>query len=213
MAHSKRDIRRMAGVLNARLPETQLGKVADPRNQKGRRWSLSTLLRAALLGVMVGSKCLADVEKLTDEMSLSMRRLLGIRRRTPDTTLRDAIVRVEPKEIREAIHTQVRAVHRRKALAPDGLPFGVVAMDGKGTAIDDVDGYYAQDQGDYGLVRTVTSSLVSSRGAPCIDAMPIPGSTNEMGQFPVALAALVSAYAAFIVRIFSLVALRGFPFS
>lgn len=194
MAVSKREIRRIAGVLNARLPETRLDRIADPRNEKGRRWRLNTLLSAVMLGLMTRRQNLAETESLTEEMSVGMRRMLHIPRRVPDTTMRDALVEMEPTEVRGSIHAQMRAAHRRKALAPGGLPFGVVAMDGKVTAVDNADGYYAQDQGDYGLVRTVTCSLVSSRGKPCIDAIPIPASTNEMGHFELALAVLVAAY-------------------
>lgn len=171
MAVSKREIRRIAGVLNARLPETRLDRIADPRNEKGRRWRLNTLLSAVMLGLMTRRQNLAETESLTEEMSVGMRRMLHIPRRVPDTTMRDALVEMEPTEVRGSIHAQMRAAHRRKALVPSGLPFGVVAMDGKVTAVDNADGYYAQDQGDYGLVRTITCSLVSSPGKPCIDAI------------------------------------------
>lgn len=35
---------------------------------------------------------------------------------------------------------------RRKALEPDRLPFGVLVMDGKGTALGGCDDFYAQRQ-------------------------------------------------------------------
>lgn len=114
--------------------------------------------------------------------------------------MRDALVEVEPNQLRHAVHAQVKAAHRRKALEPDGLPFGQAAMDGKSTTAIAWDKKYAQKQthseggGASGLVRTVTSSLVSSRAAPCIDAIPIPPSTNEMGHFPEAFKSLVKAY-------------------
>jgi hypothetical protein len=94
----------------------------------------------------------------------------------------------------------VRAAHRRHALEPDGLPFGVVAMDGKATALPSCDDYYAQRQSQnegrllVGLLRTMTCSLVSSRARVCIDAVPIPASTNEMGQFESTLRGLMTAY-------------------
>ncbi len=158
--------------------------------------SLATLLRTVVLGIVVGCKGLGEVEKLTEEMSVAMRRMLCISRRVPDTTLRDLLVTLEPDQIRHSIYAQIRAAHRRKALAPNGLPFGVVAMDGKGTAIRKADGHYAQKQGDTALVRTTTSALISARGVPCIDASPVPAPTNEMGHFKAALDALVAAYGA-----------------
>jgi hypothetical protein len=46
----------------------------------------------------------------------------------------------------------------------------------------------------YGLVRTMTAALVSAPGRPCIDAIPIPASTNEAGHFQAAFASLVETY-------------------
>lgn len=200
MAQEARLTRRVAGVLATRLPEAGLDKVADPRGELGRRWSLATLLRAAVVGCVAGSKSLAQVEKLTEDMSPAMRRLLGIARAVPDTTLRDALVKVEPTEVRRCLHSVAKAAQRRKALEPDGLPFGVVAMDGKGTATYVWDDKYAQRQphsageGASGLVRTMTCALISSRVKVCLDAIPVPASTNEMGQFHDSLTSIVSTY-------------------
>jgi hypothetical protein len=129
-----------------------------------------------------------------------MRRLLGIPRRIPDTTLRDVLCEMDPDELRGALHAQVRQAHRRKALEPDRLPFGVLAMDGKATALGGCDDSYAQRQSqDQGaqfssVLRTVTCTLVSAAAKPCIDAIPIPASTNEMGHFATALREVVRAY-------------------
>jgi len=43
-------------------------------------------------------------------------------------------------------------------------------------------------------VGTMSCSLVSARAKVCIDAVPIPKKTNEMGHFPVVVAGLMSAY-------------------
>lgn len=82
---------------------------------------------------------------------------------------------------------------------PVVLPFGVVAMDGKVTAVPSINGEFAQTQHPkeglpYGLVRTVTCALVSAAGQPCIDVIPIPSETNEVGFFRVAFKSLVKAY-------------------
>ena len=45
-----------------------------------------------------------------------------------------------------------------------------------------------------GLLRTVTCCLVSASGQPCIDAIPIPATTNEMRQFQPALARVTQVY-------------------
>ncbi len=43
-----RRLRRMVGLLHARLPELDLDAVADPRAREG-RWSLAQILRATLI--------------------------------------------------------------------------------------------------------------------------------------------------------------------
>ena len=184
----------------ARLPEARLEEVPDPRGEMGRRWPLATLLRAVVVGCVAGCKSIAQTEKLTHEMAKSMRRVVGIPRGVPDTTMRDAIVKVEPTHISPCLHAIAKAAQRRKALEPDGLPFGVVAMDGKGTATYAWDDKYAQRQphsagkGASGLVRTITCSLISSRVKVCLDAISVPASTNEMGQFQASLRGLVAHY-------------------
>jgi predicted transposase YbfD/YdcC len=190
----------MVGVLCARLPEIGLEQVADPRDARGLRWGLEPLLSAPLVGMAAGLKSFGDTEKLTGEMSPAMRRKLGVERRIPDTTMRTTAVKMAPEEFRECLRRQTKAAHKRKALQPDGFPFGVVAIDGKYTAIDAWDEQYSQRRSDddgltaQGLVRTINCSLVSSRAKVCIDASPIPSRTNEMGQFQQVVDDLTEAY-------------------
>lgn len=200
MAQEARLTRRMIGVLAARLPEAQLDRVKDPRSGRGRRWPLFVLLRAVLVAMVAGCKSLALAEALTAEMSAPLRKRLGIGRRVADTTMRDALCALDPEELRRPLHALVRSAHRRKALEPETLPFGVVAMDGKSTAVPSCDDAYAQRQsqgklGLIGMVRTTTCTLISSRAMPCIDALPIPAATNEMGNFEASVRSLAQAYA------------------
>jgi hypothetical protein len=203
----------MAGLMRSRLPELHLERVADPRSRRGRRWKhLSVLLRAVLLGLVAGCKRLLEVEALTDEMSVAVRRMLRIPRRTPDSTLRHLLIKLEPNELRHRLHGQVKAAHRRKALSPFGLPFGQVALDGRSTSLPDIAPDKAPKGSDvewaerfaqrcshrsghrYRLMRTITCTLVSARAKPCLDAVPIPASTNEMGHFAAVLRGLVKTY-------------------
>lgn len=74
-----------------------------------------------------------------------------------------------------------------------------MSLDGKVTALECWDDRLIQrqipEQGDpYGLMRTVTCSLVTAPGRPCIDAIPIPAQTNEMGHFQTCLRSLIKAY-------------------
>lgn len=137
---------------------------------------------------------LRQVEAFTREASWPALRALGLRGRLPDTTARDALIKVDPHELRAALHRLLRRAHRRHALDPDGLRWGVVSMDGKATAIDAWDSPLVQRQGQRGIVRTVTATLVSSHVRVCLDAFPIPAATNEMGIYPSALDALLDAY-------------------
>lgn len=201
MAIDQRRLRRIAGLLKARLPETVLEALPDPRQRRGRRWKqIGVLMRVPLVAMLAGLKSFAEAEALTAEMSVPMRRCLGIARRVPDTTLRTTAAQMEPAALRDSIRSQVRAAHRRKSLEPCGLPFGMAAIDGKSTAIGAWNQTYAQRQphssglGASGMVRTLTASLVSSRVKVCLDASPIPPATNEMGHFSTALKELVDAY-------------------
>jgi hypothetical protein len=84
----RRVTRRMAGLLNARLPELELEQVGDPRRQ-WRRWRLQQVLQTVLVGLMAGCHGLAELETLTERLSVGARRLLRLPRRLPDTTARD----------------------------------------------------------------------------------------------------------------------------
>jgi DDE_Tnp_1-associated/Transposase DDE domain len=193
--------RRLYGLLAKRLDEARLDAVRDPRDVRGKRWQLSSLLRAVLGGLLAGARSLADVEAQSERLSRPLRRLLGVRRRVADTTLRDALCSLEPNELRKPLHALVREAQRRKALEPDELPFGVVSLDGKYFSLPSSDDYYAQRQTHddaaplVGVVRTVTATLTSISAQPIIDVTPIPAHTNEMGIFELALDRVCQAFA------------------
>jgi hypothetical protein len=201
--------RRLYGLLSKRLDEAQFDEVADGRDDRGKRWKLCALLRATVGGILSGSRSLADVETLSKRLSRPVRRLFGIQRRLPDTTLRSALCTVEPSALRAPLHALVRKAQRRKALEPSELPFGVASLDGKFFRIPSCDDWFAQRQTQAedgaltGVVRTVTVTLTSSAAKPIIDVMPIPASTNEMGIFEFALESLCKAYSS--LELFELV--------
>lgn len=192
--------RRIYGMLSKRLDEAALDTVGDGRDDRGKRWSLETLLRSVLGAMLAGARSLADVEALSLRLTRPIRGLLGIARRVPDTTLRNAMCSIEPEELRKPLHALVRRAYRRKALEPDGLPFGIVSLDGKHFSIPSSDDWYAQRQSTSdgqrltGVVRTVTATLTSSTARPILDVVPIPAPTNEMGYFETALDKLCEAY-------------------
>ena len=191
--------RRIVGVLSKRLREAGLDDVEDPRDQRGRRWKLGTLLGAAVLGLVAGCKSLLEVEALTEDLSPAARQRFGLERRVPDTTLHNLLWQLQPPQVLPVMHRVVRAAHRRHALDSDELPFGVVSLDGKNTAVPTCDDYYAQrqthEQGHcLGMVRTISAVLVSCPARPYLHVTPVPASTNEMGIFTRAFDELMSVY-------------------
>lgn len=192
--------RRLAGMLATRLDEARFDQVRDDRGTNGQRWELDTLLVAVTTAMVAGARSLAETERVTASLSRAARRWLGIRRRVPDTTLRDALCTVQPRFLASCLHSLILAAHRRKALTPDELPFGIASLDGKSFTLPSCDDGYAQRQTKeegkslVGLVRTITTTLTSSSARPCIDVTPLPASTNEMGWFQFALDHLLAAY-------------------
>ncbi len=198
----ERMTRRMAGLLQARLPELDLEGVPDPRAREG-RWSLAQILRATLVGLMAGCRSLSETEALTATLAPTMRRRLGLPGRLPDTTARDALCQVSLDGLRSVLHRAARAAGRRKALESESLPIQVVALDGKATALPTLNHPLVQNHIDgqvvpFGLVRTVTCSLVSAAGRPCIDAIPIPAGTNEVAWFQTAFKSVVETYGSLV---------------
>lgn len=200
---------RMAGLLKARLPDVQFNRLDDPRAKRGRRWGFSTLLSTMAAGLAAGMRSLFEIEVLSENLSVGMRRCLGISRRVPDTTLRDALLVAKPDTLRSGIHNQIKAAHRRKALEPVGLPFGVAGLDGKNVTLEAWDDVYAQrhtykdKSGACGQLRTITCCLISSAAKVCLDAIPLLATTNEVGFFREALRQLVATYGTKLFRMIS----------
>jgi hypothetical protein len=200
MAQELKLTRRLAGLVNAGLCVARFEDALDPRSKRGRRWRLSTLLRTVTVGLMAGKKSLASIEALTKKLSVGIRRCLAISRRVSDTTLRDVLVRIAPDTLRGRLHAQVKAAARAKRLTPDGLPIGVMSMDGKGSALESWDNHFAERRtyddrkGAYGLLRTISCCLVSCAAKVCLDAIPLLAGLNEVGFYQEALRQLVAIY-------------------
>jgi DDE_Tnp_1-associated len=201
MIANSRCKRRTLSMLRKRLDEARFFQIEDPRNPCNRRWRLSTLLRSVVMGIACGAKNLQDVERLTEEGTPASRLFLGVgARRIPDTTLRDTLCQLTPEAVTPALHRVVKAAQRRKSLNPESLPFGVVSLDGKSTAISGCDDHYAQRQTRsessslVGNVRTVTATLTSCNARPVVDVISIPAHTNELGQYAHALRSVISHY-------------------
>lgn len=196
--------RRLAGNIGKRLAEIDFSRVEDGR-QGGIKWPLRQILQRVVVGIMAGQKGLGEVEESFSGISMFMRRVLSFHRRIPDTTMRGALIRVGIDSLRKLLHQSVLCAIRRKALdIVGGLPFHIIAMDGKKTCTRIEDGeQFAQKVSDYEgetpkfSVATITSCLISSLAKICLDAIPMPAATNEKGFFQVALQSLLETYGSF----------------
>ena len=207
-----------------RGPAWQWQDIEDPRGRRGRRWELKELLSAVFAGLLSDCATLREVEQLTDEMGCAGRQY--VRARVPDSTLWDLLCGQrrrrrrkampgdfsvhEPLELikrpleaegfRRQLRRQVRALWRSKALVPQGLPCGVVAIDGKGLGAleHDAEGQaqkgHRADGSPYWLARVLRAALISAASTPVLDQLPIGSKTNEMGSFAAFFADLVAAY-------------------
>lgn len=163
MSQHARLTRRIVGLLSARLPDLQLQAVPDGRDPRWVTWPLVTVLGALITCLAASCTGLRQAEELTEQMSAAMRRKLGIRGRIPDTTMRTIASGLDPDDIRQRMHQQIRAAARRKALLPDQLPFNVAMLDGKSTALPSCDDHFARrktSNWEHGMrTRTCNGSL------------------------------------------------------
>lgn len=157
------------------------------------------LLETAVVTLMLLAKSLRRSEELSEELAAG-RRIPGLRRRVPDSTLGDFLSALSPADIAGHLHAQILEEHRRKALEPTVLPIRAIAIDGKTNAtLDEKVNRDCQKQSAEGdaeryLYRMVNATLISSSAAVCIDRLAIPASTNDMGVFPAEYARLKRTY-------------------
>lgn len=209
---SKRKIRRTAGFIARFFPNKlfRYADQADGRSRQGRSWkSPIPLFKAALLGIAAGCKGLKEVEELTQQMFAPVRKLVSIPSRIPDTTLRDFLCNVVPEQLCDWLSMVGYDAWRRKAIRlVQGIPFHAMSLDGKYPSVSDTQDYdYLQVHHDtegnaaYGLLRTVTATLVTAVGRPIMGITPIAGSTNEQGSFKKAFGDLVRVYGRLFVMV------------
>jgi len=180
-------------------PAFQWEDVPDPRKRRGRRWKLAELLEGLFSGMLAGATTLRAVEDLTEDMGTAGR----MSRRMPDTTAYDLLTRLRPEDLRAKLRSQVRALHRAKCLPPEGLPCGVLSIDGKalGSLDHSAEGkaqqaHRSHDGSTYYLARVLRAVLTSAAARPCLDQVWVPSTTNEMGTFPALWDTLIDAYGA-----------------
>ena len=192
-------IKTVQSFVRQRRDALSFAAVRDPRDRRGRRWGAQTLLQTAVVGLMLLAKSLRAIERLSKDLA-DAGRIQGLLRRVADSTMGDFLCRLSPTDLRHHLHRQILAEHRRKALEPTVLPIRAIAIDGKTTATLDFEAnkncqkQSPENGAPYWLHRVVNATLISSSAAVCIDQIPIPAKTNDMGIFPKIWKALLSVY-------------------
>ena len=195
----QRRIRTVQIFLRQRREALCFDDIPDPRRRRGRRWTAAVLLTTAVLSLLMLARSLRGAERLSKDLA-DARRVKGLRRRMPDSTLGDFLARLSPTPLRRHLHHQILAEHRRKALEPTVLPIRAIAVDGKNVATltaavnRDCQRQAPEGQVPYWLFRVVNATLISAAAAVCIDQVPIPAATNDMGVFAAFYAALTHTY-------------------
>lgn len=195
----RRRIKTLQSFLKQRRDALRFDDVPEPRRRRGRRWSAGALLSTAVLSLMLLARSLRQAERLSRDLA-DARRVKGLRRRLPDSTLGDFVARLAPAALRRHLHAQILAEHRRKALEPTVLPIRALAVDGKNVATlkqrvhRDCQRQDTPGQPPAWLYRVVNATLISAAAAVCIDQRPIPAATNDMGVFPAFYAELCRVY-------------------
>lgn len=193
----REEMRRPARFMKNEFRRLDFEEVEESRGSKGKKlWTVEQFGAGSIAGQMGGKTTLDDTEHLTSELSGPMRKALGLPRRVPDTTLRDFAVKADLDGHRNLLRKHGKSLHRSKATrrAP-GVPINVISVDGKygfvkvkaSTAAQCP--YFQQhgeQEGEYvrGEIRTISTTLVSSRATFYLDWVPVHGKTNEMGTFP-----------------------------
>jgi hypothetical protein len=168
--------------------------VTDPRARRGKRYSLAQVWRTTLVALCLLSQSVRRATAVGRD--LEGRLACGIGR----TALSGVMSRLDVPEVLDRLHAQVHEEMRRKSLRPVELPVGVAAIDGKTvwTGDEKVNAYcqrsHKEDGTPYWHFRVVRAALVSAAAPVCIDQMPIPAATNDMGVFPDFLEGLLREY-------------------
>jgi len=200
----------MTGVRKMAIPEHEivndlletlkivdLSSIPDPRKEKNKKWPQTALLKAVLCSLAVGKHNLRETEQFTVDLHPHARKAIGLNARVPATTIRDLLVRLDPHDIRKLVQQQCRLAVEKGQISNGKFPFGVVSVDGKWTTIKQTSGRYVQERSNLnnqGVIRTMTSALISGDSTLCLDANPIPAQTNEMGWFQNTITDLLKAY-------------------
>ncbi len=178
----------------------QLDNATDPRDPRGRRYLWRSLYATTLVGMMLCARSLRTLEELSEDFG-ALAHGLGIPAKAGRWALGSFLQLAEPSVLLDKLHEHVRYELRNKSLAPSGLPFGVVAVDGKQDRrklsecfSDFVQWVRPDDAKPYGLHRVIRAALVSAPVPVVLTCMEVLGKTNETASFKKLFCRLVSLF-------------------
>ena len=193
-----------------RQPGWNFSDLEDVRQTAKCDHSLSSIVWAAMLGLVTNKPTLRDVETQTQSLGRWGRKLVP--EPISDTTLHTELTRLDEAGLKEKLIAQVRGMKRQKRLAPVGLPCGVATIDGKNLATLS---HYAAGSGHkrtketekwapkdvaslggapYWLMPAVRVTLTSAEAKPCIYQHPLAPGQGEQTVDRKVVEALHRAY-------------------
>ena len=199
--------RRAGRYLKREADRLVLTAYEEQRREKSVTRKAARLVKGILAGLVAGKNGFEEMEKLTENLSAEIRKVMDIPGRIPDNTANYFAGSAHIEGIRSALRAQAKAAYRRKSLQELGAhaPIGMVSADGKyprakvklnrKLSFDDnvkqIRERYpffqpdeaAKDGWLWGEVRTLSVTHVSGRATTYLDCVPVRGETNEMGTF------------------------------
>lgn len=206
---------RSARYLARELPRVVFPMFRDRRSSRSLEREGEQFFRGVVAATVSGRLGFRGMEKLTKQLSPAMGEVLDIPGRIPDTTTRDFVLNAEWESIRDGLRRYAKGLYHRGLLDKLGehMALKMVSLDGKYDRgrvrldkrfsvnrnvglIRQAYPYFQPDEEPrsgwlWGEVRSLSVVLASSSFTPCIDCVPVLGSTNEMGTFESAFEVLV----------------------
>ncbi len=186
-------LRTMAERVYSRMKRSLKGPAWDFSDQPDWRdpakieWPLPTLVTCLVVGLLVNEKTLRDIER--GARTLRGQPYGSTAGGLSDSTLYRTAEDLDPEPLNRHLVLQVRAMHRDKLLKPEGLPCGVVTIDGKGLGklSHDACGTARRETDstgkEYFLASALRATLVSTAIKPCLGQMAIPPGAAESSTF------------------------------
>jgi len=117
-----------------RIADAEFDDVADPRDQRWVKHSLSGMLKLGVLALASGARSTRAVEDRSATLRPTIRAPLDVNGRVSDNAFGSLLQKLHPFDVRNTLVRQVKAEWGRKRLCPVTLPISTVAIDGKHVA-------------------------------------------------------------------------------